>query len=953
MKKSIIITLITLFATVAQAQQWQWAKPLNKKRISSINQNWEQTNTLKTDGNGNVYVTGWFEDTAYFSPTVYKYSSVKNGFLAKYNANGTLQWVKHFSSGALNRGTALAIDNSGNCFLTIYFNGNTTIDIDGTIYSPTYQSTIIVEFSSQGNKIASHLLSNLQTYIEPRDIEVYNNKVIIAGIKAGLDVNGLYMNGSYIDTLRGNIFLLAIDWPSQNYLWVRDIMTGTNTQTDGAIGLDMDMTNAGDIFLTATYKSSLNFDFPYSPFLGNVQGYGQGNYDHIVAKYDHLGNYYWATNIGGSGDDIGNSIKVDGQDNIYVCGRVSGLVNFNTERITSEWVLTNGASGYIAKLRPSDGKVVWVKRVGGTSINRMQSLAIKNNGNLIVAGYLWPDNGSVSFGSLSIDLSNYGSESIPFSAELDPTGNFIEVDTIGGISYSEIYAVTVDQNGNLYYKGFLANSNTGDTVTLGMIPIDFANVYLLKKGTGIAPVANFTSNLTTGTLPLKVNFTDLSSNAPAQWLWNFGDGTTSTLQNPQHVYTIQGTYSVSLTVTNANGSNTKTRTNLIVAQIPYISINFSPNTINLCNGQSYSLNPIITFNVDTMGKPFYFDWVENGWLVLNNNSIKNPIVTSASSVPSSLTLTVNHYNDTVFTMDTATIYFNPSPNTTITGNVKQTNNATVVNSKVLLIAHNTINQTLTAIDSVVTDANGNYSLSVTPGTYYLKLIPNLVAYPNLLPTYYNTSTVFQFATPIVTSSCNNQVINITPINGVNPGGAGFISGFIANGAGKTDGFIPAVNLPLVLYNKNSNTPISYSTTNSDGFFSFSNLSYASYALYLDKPRIDNFLSPLLSVQLSEPVLDSLYFVLTDTTLLRSEWPVGISINSTENDLRFSVYPNPASNTLFVESNVNTRVELEDITGKKVISQVINKRGQIDISFLSKGMYLLRTKDGLIQKFTKE
>jgi len=271
----------------------------------------------------------------------------------------------------------------------------------------------------------------------------------------------------------------------------------------------------------------------------------------------------------------------------------------------------------------------------------------------------------------------------------------------------------------------------------------------------------------------------------------------------------------------------------------------------------------------------------------------------------------------------------------------------------LLIAHNTINQTLTAIDSVVTDANGNYSLSVTPGTYYLKLIPNLVAYPNLLPTYYNTSTVFQFATPIVTSSCNNQVINITPINGVNPGGAGFISGFIANGAGKTDGFIPAVNLPLVLYNKNSNTPISYSTTNSDGFFSFSNLSYASYALYLDKPRIDNFLSPLLSVQLSEPVLDSLYFVLTDTTLLRSEWPVGISINSTENDLRFSVYPNPASNTLFVESNVNTRVELEDITGKKVISQVINKRGQIDISFLSKGMYLLRTKDGLIQKFTKE
>jgi PKD repeat protein len=786
MKKSILITLITLFTTVAQAQQWQWAKPLNKKWVSSINQNWEQTNTLKTDANGNVYVTGWFEDTAYFSPTVYKYASVKNGFLAKYNANGTLQWVKHFSSGAHNRGTALAIDNSGNCFLTIFFNGNTNINIDGTIYSPTYQSTILVEFSPQGNKIASHLFSNLQTYLEPRDIVVYNNKVIVAGIKAGLDVNGLYMNGSYIDTLRGNIFLLAIDWPSQNYLWVRDIMTGTSNQTDPKLGLDMDVNNLGDVYITATYTGTLNFNFPFTPFLNNNNGYNKGGYDHFVAKYDHLGNYYWTTNIGGTGDDIGTSIKVDGQNNIYVCGEVSGLVNFNTERNASEWLLSSGNSGYVAKLRPLDGKAIWVNRVGGTLINRVKSLSIKPNGNPILAGYLWPNNGSVSFGSLSIDLSNYGSESIPFSAELDPTGNFIEVDTIGGKSYSEIYAVTVDLNGNLYYKGFLANSNTGDTVTLGMIPIDFANVYLLKKGTGIAPVANFSSSVTTGTLPLKVNFTDLSTNTPLQWLWDFGDGTTSTLQNPQHTYTTQGTYSVSLTVTNANGSNTKTSSNLIVAQIPFINIDFLPNTVNLCNGQSYPLNPIITFNVDTIGKPFYFDWVENGWLVLNNNSIKNPIVTSASSVPSSLTLTVIHYNDTVQTIDTATIFFNPSPNTTITGTARQTNNATVVNSKVLLIAHNTINQTLTAIDSVVTDANGNYSLSVTPGTYYLKLIPNLVAYPNLLPTYYNISTVFQFATPIVTTSCNNRVINITPINGVNPGGSGFISGFIANGAGKTE-----------------------------------------------------------------------------------------------------------------------------------------------------------------------
>jgi PKD repeat protein len=70
--------------------------------------------------------------------------------------------------------------------------------------------------------------------------------------------------------------------------------------------------------------------------------------------------------------------------------------------------------------------------------------------------------------------------------------------------------------------------------------------------------ANFTSSATTGQAPLTVYFTDTSSGGPTSWLWNFGDGITSTLQNPSHTYNNAGTFTVTLTASNNAGSNTKT-----------------------------------------------------------------------------------------------------------------------------------------------------------------------------------------------------------------------------------------------------------------------------------------------------------------------------------------------------------------------------------------------------------
>ncbi len=82
------------------------------------------------------------------------------------------------------------------------------------------------------------------------------------------------------------------------------------------------------------------------------------------------------------------------------------------------------------------------------------------------------------------------------------------------------------------------------------------------------PTANFTANVTAGEAPLAVQFNDTSTGSPTSWAWDFGDNTTSAEQHPVHTYATAGTYSVNLTVTNAAGSDTETKTDYITVTAP-------------------------------------------------------------------------------------------------------------------------------------------------------------------------------------------------------------------------------------------------------------------------------------------------------------------------------------------------------------------------------------------------
>jgi PKD repeat protein len=100
----------------------------------------------------------------------------------------------------------------------------------------------------------------------------------------------------------------------------------------------------------------------------------------------------------------------------------------------------------------------------------------------------------------------------------------------------------------------------------------------------LPPVSSFTANTTT-TCSDSICFTDLSNGTPTGWLWNFGDGNTSSLQNPCHYYSTPGFYTVSLVTTNSFGTDSVWITNYINIDCSNIDMpNNGTNTYSACSG---------------------------------------------------------------------------------------------------------------------------------------------------------------------------------------------------------------------------------------------------------------------------------------------------------------------------------------------------------------------------------
>lgn len=119
-----------------------------------------------------------------------------------------------------------------------------------------------------------------------------------------------------------------------------------------------------------------------------------------------------------------------------------------------------------------------------------------------------------------------------------------------------------DIYGKVYYHWDQNGSTSAEQLSPWLDPNNNGVTQLSGMNCGSnPPVANFTADQTTVVVGSQVNFTDLSTNAPTSWSWSFNGGTptSSSTQNPSVTYNTLGDYDVSLTVSNAYGSDTETK----------------------------------------------------------------------------------------------------------------------------------------------------------------------------------------------------------------------------------------------------------------------------------------------------------------------------------------------------------------------------------------------------------
>jgi PKD repeat protein len=156
---------------------------------------------------------------------------------------------------------------------------------------------------------------------------------------------------------------------------------------------------------------------------------------------------------------------------------------------------------------------------------------------------------------------------------------------------------------------------------------------------GQPPTADFSASATTITEGDSVTFTDLSTQNPDAWDWTFEGGTpgTSTTQNPTVTYYTAGTYTVTLTASNAFGSDTETKVNYITVEPPGQPpvADFTASATTITEGDSINFTDLSTNNPDT------WDWTFAGGTP-SSSTLQNPTVTYYTQGTYTVTLTATN-----------------------------------------------------------------------------------------------------------------------------------------------------------------------------------------------------------------------------------------------------------------------------------------------------------------------
>jgi len=509
-------------------------------------ENWEIGNSVQQCADEGFIVTGYTSSNEMFDFNMY---------LLKTDANGEPIWSKAFGGAGEETGNSVkqCVDNG---FIVA---GRTTS------HGSTLAETYLVRTDPNGDLMWAKTFGGIG---EGRSVQqCADNGFIVAGRISSIasdssDVN-LIRTDADGELLWAKTYGGTDDDQAYSVQQCSDggfIITGY-TLSYGAGNEDVYLIRtdpAGDLMWTRTFGGT-EFDIgksvqqtPDGGFIitGYTTSFGSGFYDVFLIQTDANGDLMWAKTYGGDGFDIGHSVQQCTEGGFIVCGYTGSF--------------SSDGKIYLLKINPA-GELMWSKTYGETSWDEGFSVQQCADGGFIVSGITSPFSGE----KLAL-------------IKTDASGN-TRCDTNEVITIVQNAAMLVGSGGTVSTSGVLTSiiAEENDAESSKCIQCDIVTAF------GYSDSALF------------VHFYDSSTQTVNSWDWDFGDSTTSTLQNPTHVYSSAGTYNVCLEIFGACFELSRGCKLITVSsdfQLPSDSIKIFPNP----NNGLYTLDLVLNIKSDLL-----------------------------------------------------------------------------------------------------------------------------------------------------------------------------------------------------------------------------------------------------------------------------------------------------------------------------------------------------------------
>lgn len=384
----------------------------------------ESGKSVTTDPSGNVYVTGSIITTSTFDNI--QVNAYYDGFLAKYNQSGIVQWVKTMggSGSADITITKVKSDADGNIYLCGRFGFRPlfpTVTFDAitvTATAPYQEFAFLAKYNAAGNIQWLRYGGGNPSHAVFYDLDFDN-------------AGNIYLCGDFTDYATFNGQTLTASFTVSNAgMWVKYDSNGnvvhlaqTSSNTRSELYAVEVSQSTGTIFLAGIFKDAITFNGTTTLPVGNSQ-------NTFLVSFDDSYNFNWIRNGGGSTFQSGTTvqaIEIDHQDNIYLTGNAIGtLVQFGNLSYSG----TSAFDGEIMTIKyNASGVEQWLKHGGGATSGDALDMITDKQGNTIITGFL---NGNVLFATFDNYTIQILSQSPHcFLVKYDANGNVVYAKRMG------------------------------------------------------------------------------------------------------------------------------------------------------------------------------------------------------------------------------------------------------------------------------------------------------------------------------------------------------------------------------------------------------------------------------------------------------------------------------------------------------------------------------------------